>query len=82
MVTVKFFHVISWVEWLNGEQTNVSRTISLLIIRAVTWLGIQSIISSHVITLRMRTEIVLETLICSLFNHSTQLITQKNFTVT
>jgi hypothetical protein len=31
-------------------------------------------------TLRRRTEMVLETLVCSPFNHSTQLITRKNFT--
>jgi hypothetical protein len=36
MVTVKFFLVIRQVEWLNSEQTNVSRTISVLILRVVT----------------------------------------------
>jgi len=35
----------------------------------------------HVTTLRMRTEMVLETLLCSPFNHSSRLITRKNFTV-
>jgi hypothetical protein len=36
IITVKFFWVISRVEWLNGEQTNVSRTISVLTLRVVT----------------------------------------------
>jgi hypothetical protein len=36
MVTVKFFRVISRIEWFNGEQTNVFRTISVLILRVVT----------------------------------------------
>jgi len=40
---VKFFQVISQVEWLNSEQTNVLSTISVLILRVVAWLGIQSI---------------------------------------
>jgi len=35
IMSVKFFRVISWVEWLNGEQTNVSRTISVLLLRVV-----------------------------------------------
>jgi len=35
---VKFFRVSSRVEWLNGEQTNISKTISVLIIRTMTWL--------------------------------------------
>jgi F420-0:gamma-glutamyl ligase len=78
MVAVKFFQVITQVEWLNSEQTNMLKTISVLILRVVMWLGIQSIVSSHVTTLRMRT--VLETLVCSPFNRSTWLITQKNFT--
>jgi len=38
-------------------------------------------IPSHVTTLRMRTEMVLETLVCLLLNHSTWIITQENFTV-
>jgi len=44
VVTVKFFRVIRRVYWLTGEQTNVSRTISVLILRVVTWLGIQSVV--------------------------------------
>jgi hypothetical protein len=35
----------------------------------------------HVTTLRMRTEVVLETLVCSPFNHSTRLRTWSNFTL-
>jgi hypothetical protein len=45
-------------------------------IRTMDW------IPSHVTTLTMTTEIVLETLVCSRFNHSNRLITRKNFTVT
>jgi len=41
---MKFFRVISQVMWLNGEQTNDSRTISVLIHSVVTWLGIQSVV--------------------------------------
>jgi hypothetical protein len=48
-----------------------------------TWIGIEMTdwIPSHVTTLRMRTEMVLEMLVCSPFNHSTRLLTRKNFTV-
>jgi hypothetical protein len=35
---LKFFKVIGRVKWLYGEQTNVSKTISVLILRVVTWL--------------------------------------------
>jgi hypothetical protein len=42
MIMVKFFWVISRVEWLNGEQANISRTISSLILRVMTQLGIHS----------------------------------------
>jgi hypothetical protein len=47
-VTVKFFQVISQVKWVNGEQTNMSRTISVLIFSVVTWLGFQSVVSKPV----------------------------------
>jgi hypothetical protein len=57
-------------------MTSALRKTPLSVSFSVGWL------TSHVTTLRMRTEMVLETSVCSSFNHSTRLITRKNFTVT
>jgi hypothetical protein len=32
---MKFSGAISWVKWLSGEQTNVSKTISVLVLRVL-----------------------------------------------
>jgi hypothetical protein len=50
------------------KKTNVSRTISILVLRVLDWN------SSHFSTMRTRTELVLETLVFSPFNHMTQLV--------
>jgi len=62
---MKFSWAIGWVKWLSGEKTNVSKTISVLV------LG----------TLRMRTEMVFKMLVFLPFNHLTQLIAQENFVI-
>jgi hypothetical protein len=47
---MKFSWVISWVRWFSFVETNVSKTISVLILRVV-----ENLIST---TLRTRTEMV------------------------
>jgi len=32
---MKFSWAISWVKWLSGEKTNVSKTISVLVLRVL-----------------------------------------------
>jgi hypothetical protein len=50
-------------QWLSGEKTNVSKTISVLVLYQTS-------------SLRARTEMVFETLVFSLLNHLTRLIIQ------
>jgi hypothetical protein len=43
---IKFSQSTSWVKWFKGEKTNISKTISVLILRVLIWLEIlQSVIS-------------------------------------
>jgi hypothetical protein len=51
-----------------AKKTNVSRTISVLVLRDFS-------------TLRTRTEIVLETLVFSSFNHVTRLVAREDFII-
>jgi hypothetical protein len=37
-ILMKFSRAISRVKWLSGEQTNVSKTISVLVLRVLVWL--------------------------------------------
>jgi hypothetical protein len=66
---------------LNGEKTNVSRTISVLglVLRVLKWLEFIHDTDgnyNHFSTLRTRTrtEMVLETLVFSSFSHLTRLV--------
>jgi len=34
---MKFSRAISWVKWSSGEKTNVSKTISVLVLRVLRW---------------------------------------------
>jgi hypothetical protein len=87
MVTVKFFCVICLVKWLNGEHTKSRAdtqshpSLHWLVgnNKHRAWTGIYTTdwIPSHIKTLRMRTEMVLKTLVCSLFNYSTQQVKYK-----
>jgi hypothetical protein len=56
---MKFFQAISWVKWLDGEETNILKTISVLALRVLIW---------------TRTEIVFKTMVFSPSSHLTQLI--------
>jgi len=73
-----FSQAISQVKWLSFVETNISKTISVLVLRVV------ELITSHHInstTLRTRTEIVFETLVSTKLNHLTQLIALENFII-
>jgi hypothetical protein len=37
MIMMKFSWAISQVKWLSSEQTNVSKTISVLVLRVLVW---------------------------------------------
>jgi hypothetical protein len=70
---MKFSRAISSVRWFSFVETNVSKTISVLVFRVVTH------ISST--TLRTRTEMVFETLVSTKLNHLTRLIARENFII-
>jgi hypothetical protein len=135
---MKFSRAISRVKWLSGEQTNVSKTISVLVLWVLvwqwlgrtfwpniyTWPGLftqpvgnqvvvhtqpwsrqsghrtrpptgrvnspgqvyvfgQNILPNHcqTSTLRTRTEMVFQTLVCSPLNHLTRLTARENFII-
>jgi hypothetical protein len=63
---MKFSRAISWVKWLSGEKSDVSKTISVLVLRALVWL-------------RTRTEMVFETLVFLPLNHLIRPIARENF---
>jgi hypothetical protein len=77
---MKFFRAISRVKWLSGEQTNVSKTISVLVLRVLVWKWLSDN-GCQTSTLRTRTEMVFETLVCSPLNHLTRLIARENFII-
>jgi hypothetical protein len=62
---IKSAWATSHVKWLNGEKTNISRTISVLVLRV----------------LKKRTEMVLEPLVFSAFNHLMQLVARADFII-
>jgi hypothetical protein len=66
---MKFSQAISRVKWLNDEKTNVSKSISVLVLR----------VHNQTSTLRTRTELVFETLVFSPLNHLARLIARENF---
>jgi hypothetical protein len=68
---IKYSRATSRVKWLNGEKTNVSRTISVLVLRALKYFG----------TLRTRTEMTLETLVFSSFNNLMRLADREYFII-
>jgi hypothetical protein len=44
---MKFSRAISRVKWLSGEKTNVSKTISVLVLRVLVWLWLEKNILSN-----------------------------------
>jgi hypothetical protein len=36
---MKFSQAVGWVKWLNGEETNVLKTVSVLVLRVLRILG-------------------------------------------
>jgi hypothetical protein len=62
---MKFSRAISRVKWFSGEQTNVSKTISVLVLRVLS----------------LRTDMVFETLVFSPLNNLTRLIARENFII-
>jgi hypothetical protein len=73
---IKFSRATSRVKLLNGEKTNVSRAISVLVLREL-----KNPKDEGGSTLRTRTEMVLETLVFSSFNHLTRPVAQENFII-
>jgi hypothetical protein len=105
---MKFSRAISRVKWLSGEQTNVSKTISVLNLRVLVWQRLGKTFSPNIYiyiyipgpdclrdrsmggfdsrfawikdqtsTLRTRSEMVFETLVCTPLNHLTRLIASR-----
>jgi hypothetical protein len=70
---IKYARANSYVKWLKGEKTSVSRTTSVLIHR------ILMCFTCHISTLRTRTKMVFETLFYSPFNHLTWLVILRIF---
>jgi hypothetical protein len=35
---MKFSLAVSWVKWVNDEKTNISKTISVLVLRVLIWI--------------------------------------------
>jgi hypothetical protein len=75
---MKFSRVISRVRWFSLVETNVSKTIYVLVLRVVDLRTFRrpSLSSS---TLRTRTEMVFEMLVSTKLNHLIWLITRENF---
>jgi hypothetical protein len=67
---MKFSRAISRVRWFSSVETNVSKTISVLILRVV-----------ELIKVRTRTEMVFKTLVSTKLNHLTRLIARENFII-
>jgi hypothetical protein len=44
---MKFSWAISWVKWLSGDKTNISKTISVLVLRVLVWLWLGKNILSN-----------------------------------
>jgi hypothetical protein len=65
-IIMKFSQAISWVRWFSFVETNVSKTISFLVLRLVEL---------------MWTEMVFKMLVSTELNHLTQLIAQENFII-
>jgi hypothetical protein len=65
---MEFSRVISRVRWFSLVETNVSKTISVLVLRVV-----------EIIWTRTRTEMVFETLVSTKLNQLTRLIIRENF---
>jgi len=47
---MKFARAISRVKWLNGEKSNVSKTVSAFVPRVLIWMWLDEVRSGHFIT--------------------------------
>jgi hypothetical protein len=65
---MKFSRAISRVRWFSFVETDVSKTISVLLLRVVE-------------LMRTRTKMVFETFVSTKLNHLTLMITRENFII-